>query len=93
MIVDYHDKRTRQFADGEHIPAFSGFRRSAEKALDRLEAAAGLADLRTPGLRLEKLHGDRAGQWSVRINDQWRVCFLWPEGSPGPTRVEITDYH
>lgn len=93
MIVDYHDKRTRTFAQGEHVPAFSGFRRSAEKTLDRLDAATSIRDLMTTGLRFKKLEADRAGQFSVRINDQWRVCFLWPDGSPGPTRVEIADYH
>ncbi len=45
------------------------------------------------GNRLEALKGDRAGQYSIRINDQWRICFEWPAGSPGPVNVEITDYH
>jgi toxin HigB-1 len=45
------------------------------------------------GNRLELLHGDREGQYSIRINDQWRICFEWPPGSPGPINVEITDYH
>jgi proteic killer suppression protein len=46
-----------------------------------------------PGNRLEALEGDRAGQFSIRINDQWRICFTWPEGLPGPVDVEIVDYH
>ena len=46
-----------------------------------------------PGNRLEALRGRRKGQWSIRINDQWRICFEWPEGSPGPDNVEIVDYH
>jgi proteic killer suppression protein len=46
-----------------------------------------------PGNRLEVLKGDRKGQHSIRINDQWRICFEWPEGSPGPASVEIVDYH
>jgi len=46
-----------------------------------------------PGNRLESLKGDRQGQYSIRINDQWRICFEWPEGSPGPVNVEIVDYH
>ena len=50
-------------------------------------------DLRRPGNRLEVLKGDRKGQDSIRINDQWRVCFAWPNGSPGPVNVEIVDYH
>jgi proteic killer suppression protein len=62
--------------------------------LDRLEAAAALSDLAAlPGNRFEKLKGDRAGQYSIRINDQWRICFEWGAGSPGPTNVEIVDYH
>ena len=60
---------------------------------DRLTVATGVRDLMRPGNRLEALKGRREGQWSIRINDQWRICFEWPEGSPGPTRVEIVDYH
>ena len=73
---------------------FSGFSRQAEARLDRLDAAVTLSDLAAlPGNRLEALRGNRKGQWSIRINDQWRICFQWPEGSPGPTDVEIVDYH
>jgi toxin HigB-1 len=62
--------------------------------LDRLEAAPHMQALRGfPGNRLEALKGKRAGQHSIRINDQWRICFKWPSGSPGPIDVEITDYH
>lgn len=62
--------------------------------LDRLDAAASLADLAgLPDNRLEALKGDRAGQFSIRINDQWRICFAWPDGTPGPVEVEIVDYH
>jgi toxin HigB-1 len=61
--------------------------------LDRLHAADLLLALNKPGNRLEGLKGDRQGQYSLRINDQWRVCFGWPEGSPGPLNVEIVDYH
>ncbi len=94
MIVSYRDKRTEAFAAGEHVREFSGFVRQAEARLDRLEAAAGLGDLRAlPGNRLEALKGDRVGQFSIRINDQWRICFEGPEGSPGPVNVEIVDYH
>ena len=46
-----------------------------------------------PGNRLERLSGDRKGEYSIRINDQWRICFGWPGGSPGPVDVEIVDYH
>jgi proteic killer suppression protein len=62
--------------------------------LDRLESATSLKDLAAlPGNRLEALKGSRQGQWSIRINDQWRICFEWPEASPGPVNVEIVDYH
>lgn len=68
--------------------------RSARLKLDRLEAANTLKDLTAlPGNRFEALKGDRKGQYSIRINDQWRVCFEWPEKSAGPTSVEIVDYH
>lgn len=94
MIVSFRDKRTRDFAEGKRIKAFSGFARQAEMRLDRLEAAASLQDLAAlPGNRLEALKGDRKGQYSIRINAQWRVCFEWPSGSPGPVHVEIVDYH
>ncbi|MGH8611815.1 MAG: type II toxin-antitoxin system RelE/ParE family toxin [Gammaproteobacteria bacterium] len=53
----------------------------------------GLVDLNLPGNRLEALRGGRKGQCSIRINDQWRICFEWPKGSPGPINVEIVDYH
>jgi toxin HigB-1 len=94
MIVSYRDDKTRRFASGERIRKFSGFARQAENRLDRLEAAASLKDLEAlPGNRLEALKGGRQGQYSIRINDQWRICFAWPKGSPGPTEVEIVDYH
>ena len=94
MIVTYRDKRTRDFAAGKRVKAFSGFERAARLKLDRLEAATGLRDLAAlPGNRFEALAGDRKGQCSIRINDQWRMCFEWPDGSPGPSNVEIADYH
>ena len=62
--------------------------------LDRLEAAIFLSDLAAlPGNRFEALSGDRKSQYSIRINDQWRICFEWPEGAKGPVDVEIVDYH
>ena len=75
------------------MPAFQGFERSAMLRLDRLNAADRLLALNTPGNRLETLKGDRKGDYSIRINDQWRICFKWPDRSPGPTDVEIADYH
>jgi toxin HigB-1 len=94
MIVSYRDKRTRDFAAGGRVKAFSGIERPARLKLDRLEAATVLSDLaHLPGNRFESLKGDRKGQYSIRINDQWRICFEWPEGSLGPLNVEIVDYH
>ncbi len=94
MIVSYRDRRTERFAAGQHVKEFSGFARQAEMRLDRLDAATSLTDLAAlPVNRLEALRGDRAGQFSIRINDQWRICFAWPNGSPGPVDVEIVDYH
>ena len=94
MIVSYRDKRTKDFAAGERVKAFSGIERSARLKLDRLEAATSIRDLAAlPGNRFESLAGDRRGQYSIRVNDQWRICFEWPDGAPGPSRVEIVDYH
>lgn len=94
MILSYRDKRTRQFADGAFVRAFQGFDRQAWKRLDILDAATSLADLRgLPSNRLEALRGDRAGQYSIRINQQWRICFEWQAEAPGPSNVEIVDYH
>lgn len=94
MIVSFRDKRTREFAAGKHVKAFSGFARQAEMKLDQLDAAASLQDLAAlPGNRLEALKGDRKGQYSIRINDQWRLCFEWPDRSTGPINVTIVDYH
>jgi len=76
------------------VKSFSGFERAARLKLDRLEAAVKLTDLAAlPGNRFEKLKGGRKGQYSIRVNDQWRICFEWPEGDPGPSNVEIVDYH
>jgi toxin HigB-1 len=94
MIVDCRDRRTRDFAGGKRVKAFSGFERAARLKLDRLEAATSLGDLAVlPGNRFEALKGDRKGQYSIRINDQWRICFEWAYGAPGPSNVEIVDYH
>ena len=93
MIVSFRDRRTRELAEGKRIKAFSAFKRKAELKLDLLEAATSLLDLSLPGNRLEVLKRDRQGQYSIRINDQWRICFEWPKGSPGPVKVEIVDYH
>ena len=94
MIVSYRDKRTGDFAAGKRVRAFSGIERAARLKLDRLEAATSIKDLAAlPGNRFEAMRGNRKGQYSIRINDQWRICFEWPRGYPGPTEVEIVDYH
>ncbi len=94
MIVSYRDKRTADFAGGRYVKAFAGIERAARLKLDRLEAAQILQDLAAlPGNRFEALKGDRKGQYSIRVNDQWRICFEWPDRAPGPTNVEIVDYH
>jgi proteic killer suppression protein len=94
MILGFRDRRTRDFARGHRVKAFEGIAHQAQMKLDRLEAAASIDDLAAlPGNRLEVLHGDRRGQYSIRINAQWRICFVWPRSSPGPNDVEIVDYH
>jgi toxin HigB-1 len=94
MIVSCRGRRTERLASGQRVKEFSGFARQAEMRLDRPDAVASLADLAgLPGHRLEALKGDRAGQLSIRISDQWRICFAWPDGMPGPVEVEIVDYH
>ncbi len=94
MVGGYRDKRTRDFALGKRVKAFSGIERAARLKLDRLEAAVWLKDLAAlSGNRLEALKGDRRGQYSIRINDPWRICFPWLESAPTPTNGEIVDYH
>jgi proteic killer suppression protein len=74
------------------VAQFANIRAVAERKLAMLDAATELRDLRSPpGNRLEALIGDRAGQHSIRINGQWRICFVWTDD--GPTEVEIVDYH
>jgi proteic killer suppression protein len=93
VIVSYRDKATREFAAGKRVARFASIGRQAQLKLDQLDAATALRDLNLPGTRLEALKGDRKGQYSVRINDQWRICFEWPKDAPGPINVEIVDYH
>ena len=92
MIRSYRDRKTAAFANGEFVRAFQGFSRQAEKRLEILDAAESPDDLAAlPSNRFEALAGDRAGQFSIRINQQWRLCFAWP--ADGPENVEIVDYH
>ena len=94
MILGFRDKRTAAFAGGDFVHQFQGFERQAYKRLEILAAATSLNDLRTlPSNHLEALKDDRAEQFSIRINRQWRLCFEWPEGAAGPSGVEIVDYH
>ena len=94
MIRGFRNKRTRDFADGRRVKAFESIAERASMKLDQLEAAVSLDDLAAlPGNRFEALRGDRAGQYSIRINDQWRICFEWPKGREGPINVEIVDSH
>lgn len=93
MIQSFADRATRRLFEDDVCPArWQSFASVALRKLDYLDAAAEIADLRVPpGNRLEALRGDRAGQHSIRINQQWRVCFRWTEN--GPEDVEIVDYH
>ena len=92
MIRHFRDKATERFFSGETVKEFSSFRTVAERKLTMLDNASALKDLLSPaGNRLEKLEGDRAGQHSIRVNDQWRICFVWK--ADGAHDVEITDYH
>jgi proteic killer suppression protein len=94
MIQTCRDKRMREFAEGKRVREFDGFRHQAEKRLDILDAATRLSDLQAlPSNALEGLKGDRKGQYSIRINMQWRICFEWPDAQTGPSNVEIVDYH
>ena len=77
MICSYRDKRTRNFAAGQRVKAFDGIAHRLSMKLDQLDAATTVRDLDLPGNRLEALKGDRKGQYSIRVNDQCRVCFEW----------------
>ncbi|MGD0800714.1 MAG: type II toxin-antitoxin system RelE/ParE family toxin [Terracidiphilus sp.] len=90
----YRDKRTERFAAGERIREFQAIKEQAERRLDILETAANRSDLMLlPSNRFEALGEDRKGQFSIRINQQWRVCFEWPEDQARPCNIEICDYH
>jgi proteic killer suppression protein len=92
MILSFRDAATaRLFAD-EDVSRFRAIERQARRKLLVLHGAGSLNDLRSPpGNRLEALKGERKGQHSIRINDQWRICFEWRNG--GAENVEIVDYH
>ena len=92
MIVPYRDKDVERLSRGMRIPRYRAFERRALRKLRQLEIAGNLNDLRIPpGNHLEALSGDREGQYSIRINEQFRICFSWTP--MGPQDVEIVDYH
>ena len=92
MIKSFGNRETEALYEGRCPATFKAFRKVAERKLQMVDAVVALLDLRSPpGNRLEKLGHDRAGQHSIRINDQWRVCFRWHEGDAYD--VEIVDYH
>lgn len=93
MIRSYRDTWTESVARGRTPKGFpADLVKRAVRKLTALEYATSLDDLRSPpGNRLEALRGGRAGQHSIRVNDQWRICFIWT--AAGPEQVEITDYH
>jgi proteic killer suppression protein len=92
VIVSFRDTDTESLAKGRRVRRFQAVETVARRKLRQLEIAGRLDDLRVPpGNRLERLRGDRGGQHSIRINDQFRVCFRWTEA--GATEVEIVDYH
>ena len=92
MIQSFKCKDTLALYEGKSPRMFKAFASVAERKLSQLDAAQTLDFLKAPpGNRLEALKGDRKGQHSIRINDQWRICFVWTD--VGPTDVEIVDYH
>ena len=92
MIISFKCADTQALANGQRVRRFVNIETVARRKLRQLEIAGRLDDLRVPpGNRLEALKGVRSGQYSVRINDQWRLCFRWTNA--GPRDVEIVDYH
>lgn len=92
MIVDFKCKETRTLFEKGESKRFGAVAKSALRKLDMLDAAARLEDLRIPpSNHLERLHGDRSNQFSIRVNEQWRLCFEWRDGAAH--NVEIVDYH
>ena len=92
MIRSFRSKETEQLHARQRVKRFRGFERVAQRKLQQLDAAVELRDLSSPpGNRLEALKGERKGQYSIRINNQWRICFVWRDGDA--LDVEIVDYH
>jgi len=92
VIVSFADKATEAIANGKRVPRFAFIEKNLRRKLRMLEIAGNLNDLRVPpGNHLEKLHGNWNGYHSIRVNNQWRICFRWT--SKGPQDVQIVDYH
>ncbi len=92
VIRSFRDRKTERFFTGELVRDFQGFVGQATRRLTVLDNAESLRDFAgLPSNRLESLSGDRVGQYSIRVNRQWRICFRW--GDDGPYDVEIVDYH
>ena len=92
MIKSFRSRETEQLYSRERVKRYRGFERIAKRKLRQVDIATELRDLASPpGNRLEALHGNRQGQYSIRINDQWRICFRWRDGDAYD--VEIVDYH
>lgn len=92
MIRSFKCEYTKTLSKGRNVKKFVNFAKVARRKLRQLEISNRLADLRVPpGNHLEALKGSRAGQYSIRINDQWRICFRWSDGFAED--VEIVDYH
>jgi toxin HigB-1 len=92
--LQYRDKRLQQFADGYRVRDFQSFEQQLKKRLAVLEDAQSRDDLRLlPSNHFEALAGDRKGQFSVRINKQWRLCFEWSESENRPFNIEVVEYH
>lgn len=92
MIVSFADADTAALAAGQHVRRLQSIATVARRKLRQLQIAGRLTDLRIPpGNRLEALKGDRAGQYSIRINEQYRICFRWT--AAGAADVEVVDYH
>src|SRR5689334_23783328 len=93
-LPQYRDERLQQFVAGYRVRVFQSFERQLKKRLAILEEAQGKDDLRLlPSNHLEALSGDRKGQFSIRINQQWRLCFEWPESENHAVQIEVVDYN
>jgi proteic killer suppression protein len=91
MIRTFGTKDTERLFQRQRVARFQSFEKTAQRRITFLNQVRSLDDLKSPGFRLEALKGDRVGRYSIRINDQWRICFRWEDG--GAYDVEIIDYH